>query len=249
MGGAAVKQPSDDWHYFDLTVGPIIKLEQFELARAKRYRRALAVTDYELLQEIENIVKKEGYLSVSALKRHKISTTPQTILRKFGPLPKIEAMFGVYPSAFACGLEFPHFEQDLARSQKTIWGPFRLFSGETQIAVGDDRSIISRFRRASGDGLSQLMIFDESTGRIVLPKPRAEVLMRPRRQGAQPQPPLSPVVPAFRVAAAFLHRRASAANILARLKYRDYAEIEMLEPKWSADVSSFIFDLLDRIAN
>jgi len=209
LGGSTVNRPADEWLDLKIACGGMVSPAMYEAARVKRRRRIATLEDFEILQRLGQIIALQGQLDVAAIRATPGLPTPQTILRRFGSHSRIEAMHGVYPAGLdASGVE-PQLLADFERTRTGLWGLFRLFAGEVQLAVGEDRTIIALFRKAVRDGQVQLCIFDEATGRVIVPRPRMEVFFQSGKRPPLLAPPISARIPAFRVACAFLRRRSA----------------------------------------
>ncbi|OYU70446.1 MAG: hypothetical protein CFE28_10870 [Alphaproteobacteria bacterium PA2] len=244
LGGATVNRPADEWLDLKVTCGGMVSPAIYEAARVKRRRRIATVEDFEVLQRLGQIIALQGRLDVAAIRATPGLPTPQTVLRRFGSHSRIEAMHGVYPPLLDGGGVDPQLLAAFERTRTGLWGPFRLFAGEAQLAAGDDRIIIAHFRKAVREGQVQLCIFDEATGRIIVPRPRMQVFFQSGKRPPPLAPPISGLTPAFRVACAFLHRRERTQSALRALSEGDGQALTRLEPDWSEDVARFVGDLL-----
>lgn len=246
LGGSMVNLPSEEWLSLEVAGGGMVSESQYLAARVKRYRRVPEVKEIEILEALGQVIRDEGHIDDAAIQRSPVRTSRRSILRKFGSHTRIEAMFGVYPPANSEVGASDSIIADIERTRTGVWGPFRLFAGEQQIAFGDSHVIAAQFRQALSAKLDQLVIFDEATGRIVPFDSLTEVFPLPRSRSRPFDPPIDPRVIAYHIACAFLRRKTKAKAAQKALVSGDGTALARLEPKWSSDVSNFILEVLVR---
>ena len=109
----------------------MVSQAQFLAAKAKRYHRILDIKYVEILEILGQVINVEGRLDDTAVERAPFKATRRTILRKFGSHTRIEAMFGVYPRVLSDMGASARIIADIERTKTGVWGPFRLFTGQT----------------------------------------------------------------------------------------------------------------------
>ena len=131
LGGPIVNLPSEEWLTLEVSGGGMVSQAQFLAAKAKRYHRILDIKYVEILEILGQVINVEGRLDDTAVERAPFKATRRTILRKFGSHTRIEAMFGVYPRVLSDMGASARIIADIERTKTGVWGPFRLFTGQT----------------------------------------------------------------------------------------------------------------------
>ena len=97
LRGSIIKNPPEMWVRRENAFTPIINAELFEKAQRITANRARRYTDEELRTALDGLLKREGHLSHSLLRKHSEMPCPEVYQKRFGGMLEAYAAIGYIP--------------------------------------------------------------------------------------------------------------------------------------------------------
>jgi hypothetical protein len=179
------RYPKAEHHQFaEGALAPIVPLARIEAANARRDRRMLFLPPQEILPRLKQLAIREGYVTVDRIARDPTLPSPRTVAQHLGPLNRLNARTGRYPTRAARNEQLTFLpghidqrgaraharEQDLQDRSMTVSQVVTCtaFVGDELVASGAPGEVALALKAAEADTSGPMpLVFNDATGEVV----------------------------------------------------------------------------------